>query len=75
MERPARDTIAAGKFSALTPAKKHKIDMPETLKGFIERVTYHNPANGFAVLRVTVGRADTGQRYTALRKRLQDGVK
>ena len=24
--------------------------MPETLKGFIERVTYHNPENGFAVL-------------------------
>ena len=28
--------------------------MPETLKGFIERVTYHNPENGFAVLRVKV---------------------
>jgi len=33
--------------------------MPETLNGFIERVTYHNPENGFAVLRVKVkGRAD-----------------
>jgi exodeoxyribonuclease V alpha subunit len=28
--------------------------MPETLNGFIERVTYHNPQNGFAVLRVKV---------------------
>jgi exodeoxyribonuclease V alpha subunit len=28
--------------------------MPDTLKGFIERVTYHNPENGFAVLRVKV---------------------
>ncbi len=28
--------------------------MPEILKGFIERVTYHNPANGFAVLRVKI---------------------
>ena len=26
--------------------------MPETLTGLIERVTYHNPENGFAVLRV-----------------------
>ena len=33
--------------------------MPETLTGLIERVTYHNPENGFAVLRVVVkGRAD-----------------
>ncbi len=33
--------------------------MPETLNGFIDRVTYHNPENGFAVLRVKVkGRAD-----------------
>ena len=33
--------------------------MPETLKGFIERVTYHNPENGIAVLRVKVqGRDD-----------------
>ena len=33
--------------------------MNETLNGFIERVTYHNPENGFAVLRVKVrGRAD-----------------
>src|SRR6188472_86634 len=33
--------------------------MPETLNGFIERVTYHNPENGFAVLRVKVkGRDD-----------------
>ena len=33
--------------------------MPETLKGFVERVTYHNPENGFAVLRVKVkGRDD-----------------
>jgi exodeoxyribonuclease V alpha subunit len=33
--------------------------MPETLSGFVERVTYHNPENGFAVLRVKVkGRVD-----------------
>ena len=33
--------------------------MPETLNGMIERVTYHNPENGFAVLRVKVkGRED-----------------
>jgi exodeoxyribonuclease V alpha subunit len=33
--------------------------MPETLTGLIERVTYHNPENGFAVLRVAVkGRHD-----------------
>ena len=31
--------------------------MPETLKGLIERVTYHNPENGFAVLKVK-GRED-----------------
>ncbi len=28
--------------------------MTEILNGFIERVTYHNPENGFAVLRVKV---------------------
>jgi exodeoxyribonuclease V alpha subunit len=28
--------------------------MPETLQGLIERVTYHNPENGFAVLKVKV---------------------
>src|SRR5271168_656530 len=28
--------------------------MPETLSGLIERVTYHNPENGFAVLQVKV---------------------
>jgi exodeoxyribonuclease V alpha subunit len=28
--------------------------MPETLTGLIERVTYHNPENGFAVLKVKV---------------------
>lgn len=28
--------------------------MSDTLTGFIERVTYHNPANGFAVVRVKV---------------------
>jgi len=33
--------------------------VPETLHGLIERVTYHNPENGFAVLRVKVkGRDD-----------------
>lgn len=33
--------------------------MPETLTGLIERVTYHNPENGFAVLKVVVkGRHD-----------------
>ena len=34
-------------------------EMPETLTGLIERVTYHNPENGFAVLKVQVkGRQD-----------------
>jgi exodeoxyribonuclease V alpha subunit len=28
--------------------------MPETLNGHIERITYHNPENGFAVLQVKV---------------------
>lgn len=33
--------------------------MPETLNGLIDRVTYHNPENGFAVLQVKVkGRED-----------------
>ena len=33
--------------------------LPETLNGFIDRVTYHNPESGFAVLRVKVkGRND-----------------
>ncbi len=33
--------------------------MPEILTGLIERVTYHNPENGFAVLKVKVkGRED-----------------
>ena len=33
--------------------------MPETLKGLIERVTYHNPENGLAVVKVKVrGRQD-----------------
>ena len=33
--------------------------MSESLSGFIDRVTYHNPENGFAVLRVKVkGRDD-----------------
>ncbi len=32
--------------------------MPETLNGFIERVTYHNPENGFTVLRVKVKGSD-----------------
>ena len=33
--------------------------MPETLNGLIERVTYHNPENGFAVLKVKIrGRQD-----------------
>ena len=33
--------------------------MSETLAGLIERVTFHNPDNGFAILRVKVkGRAD-----------------
>jgi len=33
--------------------------MPETLTGLIERVTYHNPENGFAVLKIQVkGRQD-----------------
>lgn len=29
-------------------------NMPDTLKGLIERVTFHNPENGFAVLKVQV---------------------
>src|SRR5271156_4597237 len=28
--------------------------MPETINGLIDRVTYHNPENGFAVLRVKI---------------------
>ena len=28
--------------------------MPETVNGFVERVTYHNSENGFAVLKVKV---------------------
>ena len=33
--------------------------MPENLTGLIDRVTYHNPENGFAVLRVKIqGRAE-----------------
>ena len=33
--------------------------MPENLTGLIDRVTFHNPESGFAVLRVQVkGRAD-----------------
>jgi len=28
--------------------------MPESIKGLIERVTYHNPENGFAVLKIVV---------------------
>ena len=35
-------------------ADKLRMGMPETLTGLIERVTYHNPENGFAVLRVQV---------------------
>ncbi len=35
------------------------LSMPEALSGLIERVTYHNPENGFAVLKVKVkGRQD-----------------
>ena len=33
--------------------------MPETLNGLIERVTYHNPENGFAVLKVKVRGQDS----------------
>ena len=33
--------------------------MPERIAGLIERVTYHNPDNGFAVLQVQLkGRRD-----------------
>jgi exodeoxyribonuclease V alpha subunit len=33
--------------------------MPESINGLIDRVTFHNPENGFAVLRVQIkGRAD-----------------
>src|SRR5438270_13447619 len=28
--------------------------MPQTLSGTIERITFHNPENGFAVLRVQI---------------------
>jgi exodeoxyribonuclease V alpha subunit len=30
--------------------------MPESLEGIVERVTFHNPENGFVVLRVQAGR-------------------
>jgi exodeoxyribonuclease V alpha subunit len=44
---------------AFLPAISQNQQMPETLSGFIERVTYHNPENGFAVVRVKVkGRTD-----------------
>jgi len=43
----------------LQPEDRLLFLMPETLNGFIERVTYHNPETGFAVLRVKVkGRDD-----------------
>ena len=42
-----------------SPATSLNQHMPETLNGLIERVTYHNPENGFAVLRVKIkGRDD-----------------
>ena len=45
------------------------IPMPETLKGLIERVTYHNPENGFAVLKVVVkGRQDLVPSWAAPRR-------
>ena len=43
-------------FLPVIPQNQH---MSESLNGFIERVTFHNPESGFAVLRVKVtGRAD-----------------
>lgn len=45
-----------GHRSSETPPRP---SMPETTAGLIERVTYHNPENGFAVLRVKLkGRPD-----------------
>ena len=42
-----------------SPATSLHQHMPETLNGTIERVTYHNPENGFSVLRVKIkGRDD-----------------
>ena len=46
-ELPARKTPSKPQMTARSPQP-----MPETLKGLIERVTYHNPENGFAVLKV-----------------------
>jgi len=36
------------------PASRHTVFMSEALSGTIERVTFHNPENGFVVLRVQV---------------------
>jgi hypothetical protein len=47
---------------AFLPVISQTQHMSEPLNGFIERVTCHNPENGFAVMR---------HRYTALKHRLQ----
>src|SRR5207244_10302828 len=44
--------------SAIVDCRGRMSDMEETLSGSIERVTFHNPETGFAVLRVQV----TGRR-------------
>jgi exodeoxyribonuclease V alpha subunit len=45
-------------FKRTAPGEKSN-QGPDVLKGLIERVTYHNPENGFAVLKVKVkGRQD-----------------
>ena len=47
------------KFADFVDPNDCPTPMPETLNGLIERVTYHNPENGFAVLKVKVkGRQD-----------------
>ena len=54
-----RPRAAAGRISDTLRERSWDLPMPESLTGLIERVTFHNPENGFAVLRVKVkGRKD-----------------
>ena len=54
-----RPRAAAGRISDTLRERSWDLPMPENLTGLIERVTFHNPENGFAVLRVKVkGRKD-----------------
>ena len=48
-----RQTYNQGSVNPRVPS------MPESLNGLIERVTFHNPENGFAVLKVVVKGAPT----------------